>query len=269
MTVHPMTFHRVDEPGALDGCSLPIVRELRTLVGSGDYSTLLRRSSLLAAEVRRSPDHHRLAHELGRLAAEGPISAIVAIESLAGVDHPLADDRLIDLSAHPEPQVRRHAAWRLGDRRPSERALPALIELLTVGGIDTMHAHRTLRRWSPISATAIMRSAIAHLSTMGEPAARARLVDLLGVIGDDADPVLLHLVLDERGAPTVRAAAIGALGQRTPGDRRRAAAPRHLDDTIGTDAALALSTRRGSRRIRRIGPASRGDRDSCGSPSSC
>ena len=205
---------------------------------------LLRRSSQLAEQVRRLRDQELLAHELGRLAAAGPISAIVAIESLAEVDHRLADDRLTDLLAHPEQLVRRHAAWRLGDRHPSERALPALVELLVVGGIDTMHAHRTLRRWSAVFGHTIVRAAIAKLSAGGTPAARARLVDLLGVIGDDADHVLLHLVLDDREAPTVRAAAIGALGERSSpaidAALQRLAA---FDDTIGTDAALALSTR--------------------------
>jgi glycosyltransferase involved in cell wall biosynthesis len=204
---------------------------------------LLRRSSQLAAQVRRSRDQELLAHELGRLAVHGPIAAIVAIESLAEVDHPFADECLIDLLAHPEQLVRRHAAWLLGDRHPSERALPALLELLVAGGIDTMHAHRTLRRWSSRVGHTIARAAIAKLSAGGTPAARARLVDLLGVI-DDADQVLLHLALDDREATTARTAAIGALGQRS--SRTIDAALQRLatcDDTIGTAAVLALSTR--------------------------
>lgn len=239
-----MMTQRVDEPAGARAVSHRIIDELRALVDGGDYAMLLRRSSQLAAQVRRSPDHELLAHELGRLAAAGPIAAIVAIESLAEVDHRFADDRLIDLLAHPEQLVRRHAAWRLGDRQPSEQALPGLIELLVAGGIDTMHAHRTLRCWSASFGQTIARAAIAELSAGGIPAARARLVELLGVIGDDADQVLLHLALDDREASTVRAAAIGALGQR----RSPAidAALQHLaafDDSMGTDAALALSSR--------------------------
>jgi glycosyltransferase involved in cell wall biosynthesis len=248
---------RVDEPPSARPVSHPIVDELRTLVHGGDYSMLLRRSSQLAEQVRRSRDQELLAHDLGRLAAAGPISAIVAIESLAEVDHRLADDQLIDLLAHPEQLVRRHAAWRLGDRHPDERALRALVELLVVGGIDTMHAHRTLRRWSAVLGHTIVRAAIAKLSAGGTPAARARLVDLLGVIGDGADHVLLDLVLDDREAPNVRAAAIGALGERS--SPAIDAVLQHLaafDDTVGTDAALALSTR-----LHRDSPLDRVGRD--------
>ena len=239
-----MTSHLVDEPVRAGAASHRIVHELRTLVDGGDYSMLLRRSSQLAEQVRRSPDQELLAHELGRLAAAGPISAIVAIESLAEVDHPLGDDILIHLLAHPEHLVRRHAAWRLGDRHPNELAIPALVDLLVVGGIDTMHAHRTLRRWSAVFGHTIARAAIAKLSAEGTPAERARLVDLLGVIGDDTDAVLLHLALDEREAAPARAAAVGALGQRRSPEidaaLQRLAA---FDDAIGTDAALALNTR--------------------------
>ena len=239
-----MTSHLVDEPVRAGAASHRIVHELRTLVDGGDYSMLLRRSSQLAEQVRRSPDQELLAHELGRLAAAGPISAIVAIESLAEVDHPLGDDVLIHLLAHPEHLVRRHAAWRLGDRHPNELAIPALVDLLVVGGIDTMHAHRTLRRWSAVFGHTIARAAIAKLSAEGTPAERARLVDLLGVIGDDTDAVLLHLALDEREAAPARAAAVGALGQRRSPEidaaLQRLAA---FDDAIGTDAALALNTR--------------------------
>jgi glycosyltransferase involved in cell wall biosynthesis len=252
-----MMLHRADEPPRARTFSHPIVDELRTLVHLGDYSMLLRRSWQLAEQVRRSHDQELLAHELGRLAATGPISAMVAIESLAEVDHRLADEYLIDLLAHPEQVVRRHAAWRLGDRQPSERALPALVELLVIGGIDTMHAHRTLRRWSADFGHTIVRALIGRLSALGDPAARARLVDLLGVIGDGSDQVLLQLVLDDREALTVRAAAIGALGQRSSpaidAALQRLAA---FDDTIGTDAALALSTR-----VRRESPLDHDGRD--------
>jgi glycosyltransferase involved in cell wall biosynthesis len=240
-----VTSDRLDKPAGVEAASHPIVDELRALVDGGDYSMLLRRSSQLAVQVRRSRDQQLLAHEFGRLALAGPIAAIVAIESLAEVDHPFADECLIDLLAHPEQLVRRHAAWLLGDRHPSERALPRLVELLVAGGIDTMHAHRTLRRWSTLVGHTIVRALIAKLSAGGTPAARARLVDLLGAIGDDADEVLLHLALDDREATTVRAAAIGAVGQRSSG-AIDAALQRlaTFDDTVGIDAALALSTRR-------------------------
>ena len=222
----------------------PIVEQLRSLVGAGDYSSLLRRSAQLAERVRRSPDQAALSYDLRRLADDGTIASLVAIESLVCVDHRLADEALVDLLSHSAQIVRRHAAWRLGDRQPSDRALPALIEMITVGGIDTMHAHRTLRRWSDSFAHPILRAAIAELTDENGHAARARLVDLIGVLGNDADQVLLHLALDESEATSVRAAAVGALGERNRPSIDDSL--RHLaafDVTIGTDAALALSSR--------------------------
>ena len=175
---------------------------------------------------------------------------MVAIESLVVVDHHLADEALIDLLRHPAQIVRRHAAWRLGDRQPSvpaliEPALLGLIEMVTFGGIDTMHAHRTLRRWADTMAQPIVRAATAELLIERAPAARARLVDLLGVLGDHADQVLLHLMLDDRQPSTVRAAAIGALGERNSPSidevLQRLAA---FDEAVATEAALALGSRR-------------------------
>ena len=222
----------------------PVIDELRGLIDRGDFAEVLRRSSHLARQVRRSDDQEGLADALGRLANAGPVAALVAIESLVEVAHHHADDRLVDLLTDPEHVVRRHAAWRLGDREPNERALPPLLELLVAGGISTMHAHRTLRRWAAASRPLVTRAAIAKLSTEESPAARARIVDLLGVIGEDTDQILLHLALDACEAPAVRAAAIGALGERsnpTIGAELRELAA--FDDTVATEASLALSTR--------------------------
>jgi glycosyltransferase involved in cell wall biosynthesis len=226
----------------------PIVEALRSVVDVGDYIALLRRSAELAELARCAVDPAALAHDLQVLAADGPVSSLVAIESLAGVDHQFADDALTDLLTHPAQIVRRHAAWRLADRLPSERALPALLEMITVGGIDTMHAHRTLRRWSGSSSgRSIVRAVIAALIAAHDPVARARLVDLLGVLGGDADPVLLHLALDESQATTVRVAAIGALGEREcpPGDLdRQLERLAAFDEALGLESALALVSRR-------------------------
>ncbi len=229
----------------------PIVEELRLVVDARDYGLLLRRSANLAERARSAPEPARLASDLHALALERPIASLVAIESLAGVAHELADQALIELAASPVKIVRRHAVWRLGDRQPSQQALPELFEMLTAGGIDTMHAHRTLRRWSRSSGSPVAEAAIAELVFRRDPIDRVRLVDLLGVLGDEADPVLLRLVRDDRESASVRAAAIGALGER---DSARIAADFDLDreldrlaafdETIGIHAALALVSRR-------------------------
>lgn len=246
------------------GAEQPIVAALRSLVDAGDFGQLLRHSAGFAEQARSAPDSAALADRLGALATEGPISALAAIESLAQVAHPLADQVLNELAAHPVRVVRRHAVWRLGDRLPSQRALPALFEMLVAGGIDTMHAHRTLRRWARVSDRSIVQAAIAELHAQSDPIARARVVDLLGVIGDGVDPLLLALALDERQASCVRSAAIGALGERERPrlgddvdlDREldRLAA---FDEAIGLDAALALVSRRAGGQP----PIERSDRD--------
>ncbi len=185
-----------------------------------------------------------MCRELRDLAAEGPIEAVVAIESLGTIDHPDAGDVLNALATHPVQLVRRHAAWRLGEHRPIEQAIPALIEMVTVGGIDTMHAHRTLRSWASTSAHPIVRAAITDLANGRTPAERARLVDLIGAIGHHADALLMDLMLDDGEAVLVRAASIGALGQRNNPMVDEALQRLAMgEDTVATDAALALSTR--------------------------
>jgi len=181
-------------------------------------------------------------HELATLTTEGPIAALLGIESLVEVADPLADDVLVGLLSHPEQIVRRHASWRLGDRPPSPAAIPQLISMVLIGGIDTMHAHLALQRWSASTPLVIAREAAARLVAERDPAARARLVDLLGVVGTD-DEVLLHLALDTDEDAGVRTAAIAALGAR--GGQRIDEALHRLasHDTVGTQAALALSGR--------------------------
>lgn len=224
-----------------------ISAELKSLASSGDYTLMLRRSAQIAQRAALSTDPERLAGQLASLATSGPIAATMAIESLVGVQHSAADDALVGLVSHPDQIVRRHAVWRLGERAPMLCVYPALIDVLVLGGIDTTHAHRTLRRWSSADPLPIVRLLISRLITTPTAAERARLVDLLGVLGTDTDDVLLDVALDANEESAVRSAAIGALGER-PGARINAAL-RQLassDDEISTDAALALTSNGGS-----------------------
>ncbi|MEH6584361.1 MAG: glycosyltransferase [Halioglobus sp.] len=222
----------------------PIAAEARFVCQSGDYSRMLSSSAQLAKEARRSKDHELLALELSDLAQEGSMAALVAIEILAQLNHHYADDALVDLLSSEEQTVRRHASWRLGERAPSPATIPALLDMLILGGIDTLHAHRTLRSWSAFPSKLIAWPTIDRLVTERNPAARARIVDLLGVVGPEADNVLLQLALEGEEALCVRAAAVGALGERS-GARIDAALNQlaALDEPIGTYAALALRSR--------------------------
>ncbi len=219
------------------------VAELKSLASSGDYALMLRRSAQVAERAARSKDPERLAGQLASLATTGPVAALLAIESLVGLQHPAADGALVGFLSHRDQIVRRHAVWRLGERAPMLCAYSALIDALVLGGIDTTHAHRTLRRWSTADALPIVRLLISRLTSTSTAAGRARLVDLLGVLGTDTDDVLLDVALDANEESAVRSAAIGALGER-PGAHINAAL-RQLatsDDAISTVAAFALTS---------------------------
>ncbi len=221
-----------------------VVGQLNSLAHCGDYSLMLTRSAEIARRVPRSEAPDVLVTELTAFASTGPIPALMAIESLAQVRHRSASDALVELLAHPDRIVRRHAGWRLGARQPHDAAIPALLDALALGGIDTMHAHRTLRDWSPSTGARIVRQAVARFEGASDPAVKARLVDLLGVLGPDTTDLLLHLALDSDEHPGVRSAAVGALGERT-GRRVDDALGRlaTTDEEIASDAALALGSR--------------------------
>ncbi len=242
--VHRSSGGRMSETVMTPRPTSPVVCELRVLVRSGNYPQMLRRSTHLADLARWSTDAPALIQQLTVVADEGPIAAMIAIECLAEIRHGDADDVLVDLLRHQDLIVRRHAAWRLGDRKPTARAIPELVAMITLGGIDTMHANRTLANWSESTAHLVVRSAVEFLVNETNPAMRARLVDLLGVAGRCAEGVLLTVAADLEEAVTVRAAAIGALGEM--GGNHIDAMLRELaaiDGPVAVDSAMALGRR--------------------------
>ena len=219
-----------------------LVDDLRRAAESNDYVGMLRDSRQVATQVRRSSDMQSLAADLSHLARENRVASLLAIESLAEVRHSDADDHLIDFLSYSDHVVRRHAAWRLGRRLPTRRAYRPLLDVLVAGGIDTMHAHRTLRSWSASDTEAIVGVILKRLDVEVAPAARSRLVDLLGMVASPgAREVLLRVAVDIDECSSARVAAIGALGERN-GDRVGATL-RHLarvEADLGVHAALAL-----------------------------
>ncbi len=222
---------------------LALVDELRDLAGSDDFVATLLRSAQLAAEAGRSPRSVELVDELNDLVDDGPFAGVLAIEVLGAIDHGAAVESLTALLSAPHTLIRRHAAWRLRRRPVVAAAVPRLLDMLVVGGIDTMHSHRTLRRWAA-SDPAIAGSAIDRLSVTGGGRQRARLVDLLGVIDDPrTTELLVHLAADVDEFGSARIAAIGALADRYGADEaalRRLAA---RDDEVGAHATLAVCDR--------------------------
>jgi glycosyltransferase involved in cell wall biosynthesis len=218
----------------------PYMDNLDALVASNDFIWALRRSAELADVAGRSAYPAALVRDLLSFADDGVFQTLLAIESLAVVRHDSSDEALIDLLSHAAPIVRRHASWRLGRRLPTHRGLTPLFAQLAVGGIDTMHAHRTLRRWATISPQAISARIVQSLAVDVGPRVRARLVDLLAAI-DGTTYALLRVAADPNEASSARIAAIGALGERD-GAAVESALLRlaRADDEIGTHAALAL-----------------------------
>lgn len=191
------------------------VGELRAAARSTDFVDGLRQSALLTERFSRSGDGTRAAAALAEAASNGTLEAVMAIESLAAVPHPNADQVLVDLLASSDRLVRRHATWRLGDRLPTRRAYGRLLEQVAVGGIDTMHAHRTLRTWSESDGSTIVPLVLAVLHAEPDELCRARLVDLLGAVaGHGSSDALICLASDPHEAVSARIAAVGALAER-------------------------------------------------------
>lgn len=218
----------------------PYMDKLDALVASNDFIRVLRRSAELAEVAGRSPKPEELVCDLRSFADDGAFQTLLAIESLALVRHDSSDEALIDFLSHPAASVRRHTSWRLGRRLPTNRALTPLLAQLAVGGIDTMHAHRTLRRWAAVNPQAIAAGIDRSLAVDRSPARRARLVDLIGAIDGPID-ALIRVAADPDEASTARIAAIGALGERA-GAASQSILLRlaRADDVIGTHAALAV-----------------------------
>ncbi len=222
---------------------LALVDELRDLAESDEFVGTLLRSAQLAAEAGRIPQPVELVDELNDLIDDGPFAGVLAIEVLGAIDHGAAVESLTALLSAPDTLIRRHAAWRLRRRSVAAAAVPRLLDMLVVGGIDTMHSHRTLRRWAA-SDPAITGLAIDRLSATGDGRQRARLIDLVGAIDDPrTTEVLVDLAADVAEFGSARIAAIGALADRYGADEaalRRLAA---REDEVGAHATLAVCDR--------------------------
>ncbi len=171
-----------------------------------------------------------------RDSADAPtaISAVHALGRLRGDDaaEPLLE--LLDAGGF----LAQHAAWSLAGHEPVRALLDPLAGLVAGGRIGGMLAQRTLARWSAVAPGPVVAAVAARLAATGEPFARARLVETLGLVGGD-DGALVRLAADPEPAE-VRRAAIAALGDR-PGagaaELERIAAG---DDAVAATALLAL-----------------------------
>ena len=142
-----------------------LIDDLRRTIEARDFVATLQRSAELSRWTRAAPGPSAILRELTALAEHGPIARLAALESIAAVPDDAADQLLIDALSGSEPLARRHATWHLARRTPHQGAVAGLLRQLVAGGIDTMHAHRTLRRWAETEPAMIKRPAEMALST--------------------------------------------------------------------------------------------------------
>ena len=218
-----------------------LLEELEFLMMGDDFVRILTRSAQLSSSASRSADPESLLVDLKSFSRRGAFASLLAMESIASVKHRSADNQLIELLEHPVALVKRHATWLLGRRNPSTSACRTLVEQLAVGGVDSMHAFRTLRRWAAASPEEINGYLTRALKSTNNGLARARLVDLIGS-AEDSTELLVRLAADSSEALAARISAVGALGER-PSSNGQATLARLAcaDDLIGRHAALALS----------------------------
>ena len=146
---------------------------------------------------------------------EDQVLSIAAVHALGAVFDDSAADVLSDLLSAPQLYLREHAAWALGSRNPRFDAVVRLLAGVVGGGFSTVINQRALRRWAQGSPEHIALAVEGALLAQDNPAARARLVETLGLVpGAVATRALVRAANDATEPVPVRMAAISALGDR-------------------------------------------------------
>jgi glycosyltransferase involved in cell wall biosynthesis len=148
------------------------------------------------------------------------LSAIAAVHALGQVPGQAADEVLISLLGHDSLFLREHAAWALGARSPQPGGTPALVRMVADGGFPGMLAQLTLEQWSATAPEHVALSVESDLRNVTDPDVRARLVETVGrAPGRICEQLLLSVAVDPGEGVAARAAAIEALGDRSPSDQ--------------------------------------------------
>lgn len=190
----------------------------------------------LAFEAGRDPGVRTLRVLATALNGDDQVAAIAAVHALAEIFDEQAARMLAGLLSDDRPTIREHAAWALGSVLPRFDAMGRLIGQVSAGGFTGMLAQRTLEKWSSTAAETLTVSLETALQSTGDPGARARLVETLGLVRPAiATRLLLQVAGDERDAEDARVAAIAALGQR----RGVAGVAETLEELVSGDGRLA------------------------------
>jgi glycosyltransferase involved in cell wall biosynthesis len=229
-----------------------VIAGLRALATHGTVIDALRAAGDLAAAVGPSTPARALRALSAAAADVDPLLAMGAIHALAEAPGGAADPVLAALLDADETWRREHAAWALAERPPSPAGTARLLEMAAAGGFGAMLAQATLGRQALSDGGALGGAVATLLRRHAAPAARARLVETLGLDPRrEAAAMVEEVALDADEAPTVRSAAVAALGDRGgPGARAvLTGLASSTDGELATQALLALlsaSARRAS-----------------------
>lgn len=197
----------------------------------------------LAFEAGRDPGLRTVRVLAQAYQGDDELTAIAATHALAGVFDAEAARLLVRLLSDDRAFLREHAAWALASGLPRADAMGALLRLVVEGGFTGMLAQRTLEQWSDANGDALAVGVEGALLGVVDPAARARLVETLGLVRDPiATPALVRVATDAAEPAPVRVAAAAALGERAADDDLLAVLDRLTAEggMLGDVARLAL-----------------------------
>ncbi|WP_421733938.1 glycosyltransferase [Cellulomonas sp.] len=178
----------------------------------------MRLADELAFESSRDPGVRTLRVLTAALDDDDQLVVIAAVHALGTIADDEASRALVRLLSSERLFVREHAAWVLGSALPRAEAVARLIGMTADGGFGGMLAQRTLEQWSTGAPEPVAVGLETALLGVRDPAARARVVETLGLVRHViAVRPLLALAADHDEAEQVRAAAVASLGRR-PGD---------------------------------------------------
>ena len=201
-------------------------------------------ASDLAAATGPSTDHDEVGSLVAAAHGDDPLLAIGAIHALAEAPGRLADAGLLSLLRADDAWRREHAAWAIGGRAPLRPATAALVEIAGGGGFGGMLAQRSLGRQALRADGELRDPVLAALERTSAPAARARLVETLGLDpAHEATDALTRIALDAEGEESVvRSAAVAALGDRGGAGSRATLVglAASADEQVAPQAVLAL-----------------------------
>ncbi len=167
----------------------------------------------LAAAAATEPSDHAVAALRSEALTGDPLTAIAAVHALGASRHASAGPTLGRLLAGQRGYVAEHAVDALRGTALVEEALPALVRACRAGGFIGMLAQRSLEQWAEHAPEEVRGAVLDALPGCTDAAARARLVETLGLVaGAPSTRALLALAGDESEPLPVRTAAVCALG---------------------------------------------------------